>query len=676
MSFLILLRSLLIIWLISVSAWVLAEPSLVVTPPVTDLPAEEEEEKPESSIPEITNWDDILTQLKVKSFNGSQFTRKLKIAILDNGFAGYESQIGVSLPKDTFYDAGGSEGAATALESFHGLFMANLVAGIIAKSGATADYELHLLNSYGYTRFKNQVNKVIQEKFDLVLYSQVWEYGGNGDGKGFINALVNQATDAGVIWINASGNFDYLTHVAAIKGKVEGTDEYVDFTDEKKKAIEGVKIFCKIKEGEQCTLRLVLAWNDFKDDAETGTDKDLDFYLINDANKKVVGFSERRQMLMADLSNPQSSIVPRELIETKLEPGAYTARVKISSKNFSAETDRLRVTATGYGIEMGNASIGETLLPPADNPTAIVIGASDDFQSSKSKSLKLPEVHFKSVVKLKDGSGPFSSSIAAAMAAGVAALHLGIDTEKSRSAVLAQLKLVSVDAEDPKKKAKEKGPAQEKSIPQPRSASKAKKTRVQPDGFDKCIQRVRPTRLYPALRDVLSSKQAVLGDFNGLAVVFVTAKFADQKRLRNNARMKNSIFVVTPQGIKVMSRSKARIPPQDVYPILIMKRNLPLCKRAKQGPRPQTQDVKAVRVPALYPAARAFLEQGGAIPVHSRGRVAFVVNLEFAAHVGVLYEPGQPDFGRFVLTPNGLQFVDLNQLANLPIEFYEIIPRP
>ena len=53
--------------------------------------------------------------------------------------------------------------------------------------------------------FKDAVETVAHENFDLVLYAQNWEFGGNGDSKGFINALVNQATQAGVIWMQVSG---------------------------------------------------------------------------------------------------------------------------------------------------------------------------------------------------------------------------------------------------------------------------------------------------------------------------------------------------------------------------------------------------------------------------------------------------------------------------------------
>ena len=92
---------------------------------------------------------------------------------------------------------------------------------------------------------------------------------------------------------------------------------------------------------------------------------------------------------------------------------------------------------------MKDSTPGETFAPPAESKDVIVIGAADDFQTCVSKRLHRPDIYLNSAAHLSDGSIPFSTSNAAAMAAAVATLHLGIDTEKSRDAVLAALKPIS-----------------------------------------------------------------------------------------------------------------------------------------------------------------------------------------------------------------------------------------
>lgn len=402
----------------------------------------------------ILNIDEIVKDLKVGDFKGKAFTRKIKVAVIDNGFYGFEKELGKSLPQDTKYHAGAASDADKIdNRGLHGLFMAQMTHQLLVKSGAKTDVELHLFYAFGYTKFADAVKTVTDEKFDIVLYSQVWEYGGNGDGRGFINTLVNEATSKGVIWINASGNFGMLTRLNAVDGKMDGTDEWVQFKDPMT-----FKVACSTKKGELCGIRLVLSWNDFKDDADTGTDKDLDLFLL-DSKKKVMLSSERHQKLVKDLTDPLASMFPRELIETKLAPGTYSLKVKVKSKNFSASQDQLRITLSGEGVTLSNPSIGETLLPPADNSSVIVVGASDDLNSNRSDKNGKPDLWLKSLIRMKDGSAPFSTSIAAAMAAGVSTLHLGTGTSPDRLALLEKLKPISRTDGVVKLKPKTKEPA-------------------------------------------------------------------------------------------------------------------------------------------------------------------------------------------------------------------------
>ena len=109
-------------------------------------------------VPAFTNMDEIAKNLKVARFKGKKFDRKIKVAVLDIGFSGWEEELGKRLPKDTVYHGGAaSEADKITAEPFHGLFMAELISEIIQKSGAQADYELHLFNAYGITKLTDAV---------------------------------------------------------------------------------------------------------------------------------------------------------------------------------------------------------------------------------------------------------------------------------------------------------------------------------------------------------------------------------------------------------------------------------------------------------------------------------------------------------------------------------------
>jgi len=488
---------------------------------------------------EITNLDELTAPLKVSQFKNVKFKRKLKVAIIDNGFAGYESAMGVTLPRDTIAYSGKERFPKdnNVGSSMHGLIMAQLFGEILRKSGAHADYELHLFHSFGWTKFAQAIETIAAGNFDLVLYAQVWEYGGYGDGKGFVNAEVNKVLQSGAVWVNAAGNFARSTRTTKVDGKVEGPDEFVHFSGKNSK---GVQLTCTPARGQQqCELRLALAWNDFKEDTLSGTDKDLDLVVYNSSGTPVAA-SVRKQRLGKgnggeDLDKFDSAI-PRELIEkVMLDKGTYLARVKVISKNFSASQDELRITSSSANagvITMVDPTKGETILPPADNPAVVVVGASDDPDSSTSEKLSKPDVKVKSTVKLKDGSVIRASSPASAMAAAVIALHLGTMEEKNPDKVLEKLKeLKKGVTAAPAARARPKGPAvaapkitEEESRPRRRLALRSESRRPQ----DNCLPRTSLKGAHSRAREIIANRGATGVLFRGRTAILVTYDFPKQ----------------------------------------------------------------------------------------------------------------------------------------------------
>jgi hypothetical protein len=357
--------------------------------------------------------------------------RKVKVAILDKGFTGVDAEIGKTLPSSTVYVAG-PIAAPEDLKSDHGLRMAQIVTGLFSEDAAESKgLELRLYNVFGFSNFKAAIADLVKRKYDVILYSEVWEYGGNLDGRGFINTEVNRAVRAGVIWINAAGNFGGLTYNGSIKTI---KDNWVQLPEQN----NGIRLICKADEGKKCPAKAVLSWNDFKDDSEAGTDKDLDLALTDDL-VNVLESSSLRQSDDREEARPGYSKYPREIVSIELDPGTYYLKVKNVSKNFG-KSDRLRITVDGENLEMPAADPNESLLTPADNDGVITVGAFDSERSGRSVRLGKPDLLAPSSLSL-DAENEFrgSSNSAAFTAAAVALLKLA-SPKLDREGVLARMR--------------------------------------------------------------------------------------------------------------------------------------------------------------------------------------------------------------------------------------------
>lgn len=360
----------------------------------------------------------------------------VKVAILDNGFAGWKTEVGVTLPASTIHHPGPVP--VPQPEAFHGTAMAQIVTAVLTDGGRAQriPFELHLFSAYGYTNLAAAVETLIRERFDVALYAQVWEYGGNGHGDGFINALVSRAANAGILWVNAAGNFARAMHRAPV---LRTTDDWVALPGPN----NSVRIRChraptmdrtteRTTQGndqsdaidnstKKCTLRLVLSWNDFKDDVDAGSDKDLDLVLTDDT-LKIVQTAGLKQAASPPPGQPGYSKYPREILQVDVEPGLYYARVKVRSRDLFSNRDNLTLTSSGEQIEMLDHTLEDTLLNPADNPLVVTVGASDSERSSSDRARSKPDLSLPSLIQLNDGSSFKGSSNSSAMVAGLAAL--------------------------------------------------------------------------------------------------------------------------------------------------------------------------------------------------------------------------------------------------------------
>jgi len=368
----------------------------------------------------------------------------VKVAVLDYGFEGIGSGRPY-LPANTVvvehYDPEFVRrfnlGAPSFQKPFapgnsHGRAMAQLAWAVTGSSAKGPRF--YLLNANGPTLFRRAVRYAIEQKIDIILFAGNFEGAGNYDGRGPLNAIVDEAVAAGIIWINAAGNYGGSVYNGPVQRTPNG--------------------YLRLGPGSSATalrlrnlvdengITITLTWNDYGDEEDAGTDKDLDLYVEDDQGR-VLGSSELKQVRGDRPAADGESRNPRErvvLSDVAAVPGRdYRIRVKARSNNFSSK-DRLRILVTALRdkpyrdpqsgklvrpVQLLEASESGEIYPPADHPGVITVGDATRYSSIGPTG----DGRIKPDVILEDATAQFSngeetngSSNAAAYFTGVVAL--------------------------------------------------------------------------------------------------------------------------------------------------------------------------------------------------------------------------------------------------------------
>jgi hypothetical protein len=240
----------------------------------------------------------------------------------------------------------------------------------------------YLLNANGPTLLRRAVRYAIEAKVDIILFSGTFEGGGNGDGRGPINRMVAEALAADIMWINAAGNFGGRVY----NGPVEvGADGFLKLGSAP--GATGLRFRNLLDEN---TVTVTLTWNDYREEEDAGTDKDLDLY-VEDWQGKRVAAGEKRQVAgdttpaADETRNPRERVVLTDLpasgnqdyrIRIRARKGKFTSadqiRVLLSPRReayFNPQTNRS--TAAVRFVDAGGK---REIFPPADNPLVLTVG--------------------------------------------------------------------------------------------------------------------------------------------------------------------------------------------------------------------------------------------------------------------------------------------------------------
>ena len=347
-----------------------------------------------------------LTRLQQVGYRG----QNQRIAILDNGFSGLKNSLeSKRLAEGTIYVPGrpGTRSADTA----HGTKLAEVVHAL------APDAEILLINSNGYSNFIRAIDEAIVRKATMVLYAQVWEYGGNFDGGGFINHEVNRATAAGILWVNAAGNYGLATWEGTLQA-IDGTTAFVSPAREYR--------YIRFHLPSASNAKMVLTWNDFHDEKDYRTKEDFDLVIEDAGHREVASGRLIQDGAEHGLqgNDEKYSAHAREIVRAQLPQGTYFARIDVKNSDNIARLAKLRFSVDAFGAQILDSRSSNSIMIPADNPQVVTVGAWDTAMSATGDGplWNKPNVMAPSRLSFVDGQTVMGSSSAAAIAAGALAV--------------------------------------------------------------------------------------------------------------------------------------------------------------------------------------------------------------------------------------------------------------
>ena len=246
---------------------------------------------------------------------------------------------------------------------------------------------------------------------------------------------MHDAIAADIIWINASGNYGRRVYNSPVRVLNDGFLKLRETGD-----IAALR-FRNWVDGNNVTI--TLTWNDYREEEDAGTERDLDLYVEDGAGRRI-GSGEKVQVSSGAIPSANQTLNPRERavlvnlpasqeVATDPEYG-YKIRVKVKKGLFTAR-DRIKIlvnpsrdyylppnTKTEFqAFTFLDASLEGELYPPADNPAVLTVGDSDPASSIGGlgdKRTKPETVVNDSRAIFSDGETAFGSSYAAAFVAG------------------------------------------------------------------------------------------------------------------------------------------------------------------------------------------------------------------------------------------------------------------
>ncbi len=284
----------------------------------------------------------------------------IKIAVVDNGFRGYDALIGVELPAPAGEDC--EPGApsnclsAAAAGSNHGTAVAEAIHDVAPKA------DLYLTAARTSGGLSAAVDWMLENEVDIANMSLSFGWQGPPNGaspyQNAVSKAIGRATRGGISWINSAGN-DALSTWRANYADAD-TDSIIEFaTGDETNAV-------RVRTPGIYTFEM--RW----DDSWNSADTDLDLYLL-DSRNRAVARSE-------SLQNGGAGHIPYEIIYARLLPGDYRLVVRHAGGNNPGWL-QLREFGADLALEHGPGAGSISHPGEIGNPSLVAVGATPYYNT-------------------------------------------------------------------------------------------------------------------------------------------------------------------------------------------------------------------------------------------------------------------------------------------------------
>jgi uncharacterized repeat protein (TIGR01451 family) len=265
----------------------------------------------------------------------------VKIAVIDLGFAGLSAaQARGELPTNVItFDFTGTGLQST---TSHGTAVAEIIYDMAPNA------QLYLMKIADEVDFENAVDEAIRQGVRIINHSVAWFNTNFYDGTGTIAAAVQRARSAGILWVNAAGNYA-RRHWQGLALDSDG-DGWVEFAPGR----EGLTFTAQA--GQPITV--YLTWRDWPRSAQ-----DYDLYIVNSFGS-IVAASER---LQSGTQPPTEN-----LFFTAPMTGTYEIRVRAASVSSPKQ-----LAIFNLNQDISPFVSQGSIVAPADCSCALAVGAVD-----------------------------------------------------------------------------------------------------------------------------------------------------------------------------------------------------------------------------------------------------------------------------------------------------------
>jgi subtilisin family serine protease len=355
----------------------------------------------------------------------------VRVAVIDTGFAGYQTRQGTTLPERlivrSFRADGVIEGGID-----HGMRAAEIVHRVAPRA------EIYLLSFGTVTELSAVVDFVVEQRLDVVSFSLGFIHNGPGDGTGPVDQIVSRGVASGATWTVAAGNWaEQHWSGAFTDSDGDSVHEFDSGSSQNGREYEAGDL-----------IIVSLRWND-----EWGaacSDYDLEL------------FGPSGSLIRASRGIQNCAGDPVEGLQVlATESGTYSVRLIRATDDQQRELDLLFIGSPGRGNPLDAFVASRSLSEPADHPGVVTVGAVSLFSPFELSAFSSrgpttdgrmkPELSSPTSVfgTLRGGESFAGTSAAAPHAAGVAALVIEAFPTASATQIRQQLLLraeVSPDA--------------------------------------------------------------------------------------------------------------------------------------------------------------------------------------------------------------------------------------